>query len=51
MNILLTDGGSPCICSLLDAEGNSLQSLLLEWDNPVFVPGPEVGITLHLMLK
>nr|XP_041572739.1 DNA mismatch repair protein Mlh3 isoform X4 [Taeniopygia guttata] len=25
-----------------DAEGESLQSLLLEWDNPVFVPCPEV---------
>ncbi|XP_056372089.1 DNA mismatch repair protein Mlh3-like isoform X2 [Oenanthe melanoleuca] len=34
-----------------DAEGESLQSMLLEWDNPVFVPCPEVSITLHLMLK
>ncbi|XP_032918144.1 DNA mismatch repair protein Mlh3 isoform X6 [Catharus ustulatus] len=28
--------------ALSDAEGGSLQSLLLEWDNPVFVPCPEV---------
>ncbi|XP_072786370.1 DNA mismatch repair protein Mlh3 isoform X2 [Taeniopygia guttata] len=28
--------------NLRDAEGESLQSLLLEWDNPVFVPCPEV---------
>ncbi|XP_023783581.1 DNA mismatch repair protein Mlh3 isoform X1 [Cyanistes caeruleus] len=27
--------------NLRDAEGESLQSLLLEWDNPVFVPCPE----------
>uniref|UniRef100_A0A8C3QTY9 MutL homolog 3 n=1 Tax=Cyanoderma ruficeps TaxID=181631 RepID=A0A8C3QTY9_9PASS len=27
-----------------DAEGNSLQSLLLEWDNPVFVPCPEIAV-------
>ncbi|KAM6336030.1 DNA mismatch repair protein Mlh3 isoform 2-T3 [Podargus strigoides] len=27
-----------------DAEGESLQSLLSEWDNPVFVPCPEIAI-------
>ncbi|XP_009317668.1 PREDICTED: DNA mismatch repair protein Mlh3 isoform X1 [Pygoscelis adeliae] len=27
-----------------DAEGESLQSLLLEWDNPVFVPYPEIAV-------
>uniref|UniRef100_A0A8C5T378 MutL homolog 3 n=1 Tax=Malurus cyaneus samueli TaxID=2593467 RepID=A0A8C5T378_9PASS len=27
-----------------DAEGESLQSLLLEWDNPVFVPCPEIAV-------
>ncbi|XP_064919980.1 DNA mismatch repair protein Mlh3 isoform X3 [Columba livia] len=27
-----------------DAEGESLQSLLSEWDNPVFVPCPEVAV-------
>uniref|UniRef100_A0A8C3UFX0 MutL homolog 3 n=2 Tax=Catharus ustulatus TaxID=91951 RepID=A0A8C3UFX0_CATUS len=27
-----------------DAEGGSLQSLLLEWDNPVFVPCPEIAV-------
>ncbi|XP_009278990.1 PREDICTED: DNA mismatch repair protein Mlh3 isoform X1 [Aptenodytes forsteri] len=26
------------------AEGESLQSLLLEWDNPVFVPCPEIAV-------
>nr|XP_041572740.1 DNA mismatch repair protein Mlh3 isoform X5 [Taeniopygia guttata] len=29
---------------LRDAEGESLQSLLLEWDNPVFVPCPEIAV-------
>ncbi|KAM6074590.1 DNA mismatch repair protein Mlh3 isoform 1-T1 [Chlamydotis macqueenii] len=27
-----------------DAEGESLQSLLSEWDNPVFVPCPEIAV-------
>ncbi|KAI1237718.1 hypothetical protein IHE44_0013804 [Lamprotornis superbus] len=27
-----------------DAEGESLQSLLLEWDNPVFVPCPKIAV-------
>ncbi|KAM6133199.1 DNA mismatch repair protein Mlh3 isoform 2-T2 [Phoenicopterus ruber ruber] len=27
-----------------DAEGKSLQSLLSEWDNPVFVPCPEIAV-------
>ncbi|XP_041253335.1 DNA mismatch repair protein Mlh3 [Onychostruthus taczanowskii] len=27
-----------------DAERESLQSLLLEWDNPVFVPCPEIAV-------
>uniref|UniRef100_U3JV13 MutL homolog 3 n=1 Tax=Ficedula albicollis TaxID=59894 RepID=U3JV13_FICAL len=27
-----------------NAEGESLQSLLLEWDNPVFVPCPEIAV-------
>lgn len=39
------------VCSFPDAEGESLQSLLSEWDNPVFVRCPEVSIILHLMLK
>ncbi|RMC00623.1 hypothetical protein DUI87_23240 [Hirundo rustica rustica] len=30
--------------NLRDAEGNSLHSLLLEWDNPVFVPCPEIAV-------
>ncbi|XP_014745743.1 PREDICTED: DNA mismatch repair protein Mlh3 isoform X1 [Sturnus vulgaris] len=30
--------------NLRDAEGESLQSLLLEWDNPVFVPCPEIAV-------
>ncbi|XP_061223383.1 DNA mismatch repair protein Mlh3 isoform X2 [Neopsephotus bourkii] len=29
---------------LRDTEGESLQSLLSEWDNPVFVPCPEIAI-------
>ncbi|KAM9653693.1 DNA mismatch repair protein Mlh3 isoform 1-T2 [Morphnus guianensis] len=29
---------------LRDAEGESLQSLLSEWDNPVFVPCPEIAV-------
>ncbi|KAM4898442.1 DNA mismatch repair protein Mlh3 isoform 2-T2 [Sylvia borin] len=29
-----------------DAEGNSVQSLLLEWDNPVFVPCPEIAVNV-----
>ncbi|KAM6133200.1 DNA mismatch repair protein Mlh3 isoform 3-T3 [Phoenicopterus ruber ruber] len=29
---------------LRDAEGKSLQSLLSEWDNPVFVPCPEIAV-------
>ncbi|XP_071413916.1 DNA mismatch repair protein Mlh3 isoform X1 [Pithys albifrons albifrons] len=29
---------------LRDVEGESLQSLLLEWDNPVFVPCPEIAV-------
>jgi len=35
------------MCSFLDAEGESLQSLLAEWHNPVFVPCPEVSIASH----
>ncbi|XP_050191370.1 DNA mismatch repair protein Mlh3 isoform X2 [Myiozetetes cayanensis] len=27
-----------------DVKGESLQSLLLEWDNPVFVPCPEIAV-------
>ncbi|XP_048162122.1 DNA mismatch repair protein Mlh3 [Corvus hawaiiensis] len=27
-----------------DAEGESLQSLLLEWDNPVFIPCPDIAV-------
>ncbi|XP_041327731.1 DNA mismatch repair protein Mlh3 isoform X3 [Pyrgilauda ruficollis] len=30
--------------ALSDAERESLQSLLLEWDNPVFVPCPEIAV-------
>ncbi|XP_059330836.1 DNA mismatch repair protein Mlh3 isoform X1 [Ammospiza nelsoni] len=30
--------------NLREAEGESLQSLLLEWDNPVFVPCPEIAV-------
>ncbi|XP_028941556.1 DNA mismatch repair protein Mlh3 [Antrostomus carolinensis] len=29
---------------LRDAEGESLQSLFSEWDNPVFVPCPEIAV-------
>ncbi|XP_071602065.1 DNA mismatch repair protein Mlh3 isoform X1 [Heliangelus exortis] len=29
---------------LRDAEGESLQSLLSEWDNPVFIPCPEIAV-------
>ncbi|XP_075568187.1 DNA mismatch repair protein Mlh3 [Pelecanus crispus] len=29
---------------LRDAEGESLQSLLSEWDNPVFVPCPDIAV-------
>ncbi|KAJ7399514.1 DNA mismatch repair protein Mlh3 [Pitangus sulphuratus] len=29
---------------LRDVKGESLQSLLLEWDNPVFVPCPEIAV-------
>ncbi|XP_030337067.1 DNA mismatch repair protein Mlh3 isoform X2 [Strigops habroptila] len=32
------------VVSESDAEGESLQSLLSEWDNPVFVPCPEIAI-------
>ncbi|XP_009072187.1 PREDICTED: DNA mismatch repair protein Mlh3 [Acanthisitta chloris] len=31
---------------LKDAEGVSLQSLLLEWDNPVFVPCPKLAVNV-----
>ncbi|KAM9381194.1 DNA mismatch repair protein Mlh3 [Phaethornis superciliosus] len=30
--------------NLRDAEGESLQSLLSEWDNPVFIPCPEIAV-------
>ncbi|XP_057284672.1 DNA mismatch repair protein Mlh3 isoform X1 [Pezoporus wallicus] len=42
---------------LRDTEGESLQSLLSEWDNPVFVPCPEIAIDVtssqadHLAVK
>ncbi|XP_065542169.1 DNA mismatch repair protein Mlh3 isoform X2 [Lathamus discolor] len=32
------------VVSESDTEGESLQSLLSEWDNPVFVPCPEIAI-------
>ncbi|KAM9238369.1 DNA mismatch repair protein Mlh3 isoform 2-T2 [Leptosomus discolor] len=32
------------VVSESDAEGESLQSLLSEWDNPVFVPCPEIAV-------
>lgn len=38
------------VCSFPGGEGESLQSMLSEWDNPVFVRCPEVSIILHLML-
>ncbi|KAM9290787.1 DNA mismatch repair protein Mlh3 [Morus bassanus] len=40
-----------------DAEGESLRSLLSEWDNPVFVPCPEIAVDVtsnqadHLAVK
>lgn len=39
------------ICSLLEADADSLQSLLSGWDNPIFACYPEVGIILHPQLQ